>query len=231
MVLNLDFYHMLVHGYQQSTLLPTGVGFVISNAGNFRTNGVEVDLQAKPIDPLTLTGGLGYADSVITSGDDRAQCDMSYPYAGSNPPPSSGPFTDATHKYCNFNGKVLPMAPKWQWNVGARFEQRWQESSVNWFAQANVSGVSGQYLDALLDPRAWQESYALFNASVGVEPDSGKWRLSVWGKNIGDKKYFVAAAAQTQAANVSAGGTKAINGYVGWPGIPRTFGIEASYWF
>jgi iron complex outermembrane receptor protein len=230
-VLNLDFYHMLVHGYQQSTLLPTGVGFVISNAGNFRTNGVEVDLQAKPIDPLTLTGGLGYADSVITSGDDRAQCDMSYPYAGSNPPPSSGPFTDATHKYCNFNGKVLPMAPKWQWNVGARFEQRWQESPVNWFAQANVSGVSGQYLDALLDPRAWQESYALFNASVGVEPDSGKWRLSVWGKNIGDKKYFVAAAAQTQAANVSAGGTKAINGYVGWPGIPRTFGIEASYWF
>ena len=128
------------------------------------------------------------------------------------------------------NGKVLPMAPKWQWNVGARFEQRWQQSSVNWFAQANVNGVSGQYLDALLDPRSWQESYALFNASIGVEPDSGKWRLSVWGKNIGDKKYFVAAAAQTQAANVSAGGTKAINGYVGWPGIPRTFGIEASYW-
>jgi len=231
-VLNIDFYHMLVHGYQQSTLLPTGVGFVISNAGNFRTNGVEMDVQAKPFEPLTLTGGLGYADSIITGGDDRAQCDTTYPYQSPTtvPPPSSGPYTDSTHAYCNFNGKVLPMAPKWQWNVGARFEQRWQQSSVNWFAQANVNGVSGQYLDALLDPRAWQESYALFNASIGVEPDSGKWRLSVWGKNIGDKKYFVAAAAQTQAANVSAGGTKAINGYVGWPGIPRTFGIEASYW-
>jgi iron complex outermembrane receptor protein len=229
-VLNFDFYHMLVHGYQQSTLLPTGVGFVINNAGNFRTNGVEADLQARPIDPLTVTGSLSYADSIITGGDDHAQCDTNYPYAGSAPPPSSGPFTDDTHKYCNFNGTVLPLAPKWQWNIGARWEQRWQESSVNWFAQFNVSGVSGQYLDALLDPRSWQESYALFNASVGLEPDSGKWRLSLWAKNIGDKKYFVAAAAQTQAANVSAGGTKAINGYVGWPGMPRTFGIQASYW-
>lgn len=225
-VLNFDLYHMLVHGYQQSTLSPTGVGFVINNAGNFRTNGVEADLQAKPIESLTLTGGLGYADSVVTSGAEQNQCDTTYPYQGSPPPPSSGPGTGS----CNFDGKVLPLAPKWQWNVGARFEQRWMQSSVNWFAQVNVNGVSGQYLDSLLDPRSWQESYALVGASFGVEPDSGKWRLSLWGKNLGDKKYFVAAAAQTQAANVSAGGTKPINGYVGWPGLPRTFGIEASYW-
>jgi iron complex outermembrane receptor protein len=225
-VLNFDFYHMLVHGYQQSTLSPTGVGFIISNAGNFRTNGVEADIQAKPFEPLTLTGGLSYADSVVTSGAEHNQCDTTYPYQGSPPPPSSGQGSGS----CNYDGTVLPMAPKWQWNVNARFEQRWMASSVNWFVQGGVSGVSGQYLDALLDPRSWQESYALFNASLGFEPDSGKWRVSLWGKNLGDKKYFVAAAAQTQAANVSAGGTKPINGYIGWPGIPRTFGIEASYW-
>ncbi|MBN9567366.1 MAG: TonB-dependent receptor [Alphaproteobacteria bacterium] len=231
LVLNFDFYHMLVHGYQQSTLLPSGVGFVISNAGNFRTNGVEAEFQARPFEQLTLSGGLSYADSIITDGAERGQCDKSYPFAGSNPPPSSGPYTDATKAYCNYNGKVLPLAPKWQWNIGARYEQHWQQSPLNWFVQAGVSGVSGQHLSALLDPRDWQESYALFNASVGIEPDSGVWRVSLWGKNLGDKKYFVAAAPQTVAANVSAGGTKAINGYVGWPGIPRTFGVEASYRF
>jgi hypothetical protein len=33
------------------------------------------------------------------------------------------------------------------------------------------------------------------------------------------------------AANVSAGGTKPADGFVGWPGVPRTFGVEASYKF
>ncbi|MFX8910816.1 hypothetical protein ABTN03_19380, partial [Acinetobacter baumannii] len=87
---------MLVHRYQQSVLLPTGTGFAIGNAGNFRNQGVEVDLQAVPIAPLNITASTSYIDSKITGGADRLTCDTSYPFAGSAPPPSSGQYTDAT---------------------------------------------------------------------------------------------------------------------------------------
>ena len=107
-VLNFDFYHMLVHGYQQSTLLPTGVGFVINNAGNFRTNGVEADIQAKPFEPLTLTGGLSYADSVVTGDAEHNQCDTTYPYQGAPPPPSSGTGSGSESMRCSSGSSITP---------------------------------------------------------------------------------------------------------------------------
>lgn len=237
LVLNLDVYRMLVHGYQQSTLLPTGTGFAINNAGNFRTQGVEADMQARPIDPLSINGALSFADSVITGGDNHGQCDTNYPYAGQLPPPSSGvppagskaPL--AASVTCNYNGLTLPDAPKWHWSIGARWEQKWFDSALNWYLQGDVTDQSGQFEDPSLDPRSWQTGYALFDASLGFEPDSGKWRVGLWGKNLTDRHYFTAEAAQTQAANVSAGGTAAANGFIGWPGIPRTFGVEANYRF
>jgi outer membrane receptor protein involved in Fe transport len=84
-------------------------------------------------------------------------------------------------------------------------------------------------MDSSLDPRSFQSGYALYDASFGLMPMGDRWRISVWGKNLSDHRYFVAEAAQTQGANIGAGGTAAANGFIGWLGTPRTFGIEASY--
>lgn len=230
-ILNVDVFRTLVHGYQQSTLSPAGVGFIVSNAGNFRNQGVEVDLQTHPIEPLSLNGSFSYIDSKITGGAEKLQCDQSYPVAGSPPPSSSGQFTDATKKTCNFDGLTLPNAPKWQWSIAARWEQPLAGTGLNWFAAANVTGQSSQYLDPSLDPRSLQEHYALVGGLLGIESPDAHWRVQLWGRNLTDERYFNAAAPQTQGAFVSAGGTKAVNGFVGWLGQPRTYGIEASYQF
>ncbi len=231
LVLNVDVFRMLVHGYQQSTLLPTGVGFVINNAGNFRNQGVEMDLMAQPFEELSLNGTLSYVHSKITGGADRLQCDKTYPVAGSNPPPSSGPYTDATKAYCNFNGLTLSNAPKLQWSVSARWEQQWRQSQYYWFLSGTVAARSSTYLYALLDSRSYQSGYALLSGQLGIETEDGKWRVQVWGKNLTNKHYYITATPQTSAAYVSGGGTKPANGYIGWPGDPRTFGINATYKF
>jgi iron complex outermembrane receptor protein len=229
LVVNVDVFQMLVKDYQQSVLLQTGTGFAIGNAGNFRNQGVELDVQAVPIAPLSLTASASYIDSKITSGADRVTCDTTFPFAGSNPPPSSGQFTDATKKFCNFNSLTLGYAPKWRTSMSAKWEQPLADTGFSWFARAGVSYQSSQYMDASLDPRAFQDGYALYDASLGLSPDGGKWRLSVWAKNLGDKRYYVTEAAQTQGANISGGGTAAANGFVGWLGSPRTYGVEANY--
>ena len=51
----------------------------------------------------------------------------------------------------------------------------------------------------------------------------------LWGKNLFNKSYYVAGFAQGLGAFVNAGGTAAANGFVGFYGVPRTFGLEASY--
>jgi iron complex outermembrane receptor protein len=231
MILNLDVFRTIVHAYQQSTLSPAGVGFIVSNAGNFRNQGVELDLQAHPIAPLSVNASASYVDSVITGGAEHLQCDTSYPFAGSAPPASSGPFSDASHSTCNFDSLTLPDAPEWQWSVAARWEQPVPGREMNWFVAANVTAQTSQYLDPSLDPRALQPGYALWGALLGVESANGRWRVQLWGHNLTDRRYILAAAPQTQAALVSGGGTKAANGFIGWLGQPRTYGIELTTQF
>ncbi|MBS0334470.1 MAG: TonB-dependent receptor, partial [Proteobacteria bacterium] len=229
LLLNADIFRMLVKDYQQSVLLQTGTGFAIGNAGNFRNQGFELDAQAAPIAPLTLTASASYIDSKITGGAERLTCDTSYPFAGSSPPPSSGQYADATKKFCNFDGLTLSYAPKWRTSLTGRWDQPLGGTGMHWFVAASMSYQSSQYMDASLDPRSFQEGYALYDASLGLSAESGKWRLSLWGKNLGDKRYYVTEAAQTQGANVSGGGTAAANGFVGWLGNPRTWGVELDY--
>jgi iron complex outermembrane receptor protein len=233
LILNVDIYRMLVHGYQQSTELPSGTGFVIGNAGNFRVQGVEMDAQAQPFDELALNLSGSYNEALTTGGAEHLSCDTTYPYAGSAPPSNSGPYDNGVNANagCNFDGIGLPAAPKWQGSLGARWEQQWLHSSFNWFVAGNVNVTSSEYWDPGKDPRSLQGSYALFDARVGIEAESGTWLVSLWGKNLMDQKYLTGAAAQTQGGSVSAGGTKAVDGFVGWYGLPRTVGAEASYRF
>jgi iron complex outermembrane receptor protein len=229
LLLNVDIFRMLVKNYQQSVLLPAGTGFAIGNAGNFRNQGVEADAQANPIQPLSLKASLSYIDSKITGGADHLTCDQSYPFAGSAPPASSGQYTDATKKFCNFNGLTLPYAPKWRSSLSARWEQPLADTHLRWFVSGSMSYQSSQYMDPSLDPRSYQSGYALYDALIGITPDGGRWRATIWGKNLSDHRYFITEAPQTQGANISAGGTAAANGYIGWLGTPRTYGVELSY--
>lgn len=226
LVLNIDVFNMTVNDYQQSTLTPQGVGFVIGNAGKFRNKGLEIDAQAAPIEHLTLKGSLSYITSRIVSGAEKQTCDTTYPFAGSAPPPSSGQFTDATRAFCNFNGLTLPLAPKIRSSLSARWDQPLGGSGLRWFATGSVNFTGNQYLDPSLDPRSHQQAYALYDGSLGIASERGDWRLSLWGKNLTNREYFVVEAPQTQGANVSGGGTRAVNGFIGWLGQPRTYGVE-----
>jgi iron complex outermembrane receptor protein len=229
LVLNADVYHMLLKAAQVSTLNPTtGVGFTVGNAGNIRVEGFEADAHARPIAPLSLDASVSYADSVWASYP-KGQCIATYPTAGA-PPPAGAPQPIAPgSSVCNYTGFTPAYSPKWRWSLGARWEQPWLDTGINWFVSADMSYVSSFFEDATLDPRSFQKGYEQVDASLGWEPPGGRWRVSLWGKNLANTSYNVAEFAQGLGAFVSAGGTASANGFVGVYGPPRTFGIEASY--
>jgi outer membrane receptor protein involved in Fe transport len=52
--------------------------------------------------------------------------------------------------------------------------------------------------------------------------------VALYGKNLGNVAYYTTAAPQPLGGLVSGGGTAAAQGFVGWYGDPRTYGIEFS---
>ncbi len=231
-LVNLDVFRTLVHDYQQSTLLPGGSGFVIGNAGNFREQGVEYDVQAHPIDELTLDASGSYSESLITGGAGALTCDTNYPFAGSPPPSTSGQFANGLNATggCNFNGLSEPYAPKWHYSFGARWEAAVAELRLQlvrrrqrYGAELGIHGceprsalVPGRICAARCQSRIRAGGRRLARQPVGQEPD----RQALLTRP---------SLPQTQAAQISGGGTAAANGFVGWLAVPRTFGIEANY--
>ncbi len=230
LVINADLYRMLLHAFQDSTLNPlTGSGFIVSNAGNRRVQGVEIDAQARPVDELSLTAGLTYADAVFTDYP-AGQCPTypgSFPATVNTTPPGT----------CSFTGLTPAFNPKWRVNGTAQWEQQFDQwHGIDWFVAGDISYIGSQYLDSTLDPRSFQEAYTLLGARVGVESESGLWRVSIWGRNLSDETYYVYAVPEPLGAFAS-GGTSPTGapigaaGFAGWYGAPRTFGIEGTFRF
>jgi iron complex outermembrane receptor protein len=238
LLINADVYKMIISGFQESELQPgSGVLFSEFNAGTIHEQGVEADLQARPVQYLSLNADMSYADTEYEKFN-KGTCVNSYPVAGAAPPPGSPQTAGAVAGYCNFAGFTPPFAPNWRWNIGARWEQPWRDSHIQWYVSGNVHYTGGQFMDASLDPRSWQAGYTLLDANLGIESDSGNWKVQLFGRNLANKMYYVSMGPQVggglvdvvRPAGLGAAST-GVNGFVGFYGQPRTFGIEGSYKF
>jgi outer membrane receptor protein involved in Fe transport len=62
------------------------------------------------------------------------------------------------------------------------------------------------------------KAYSLVDLRVGVESQTGTWRLSAWGRNVGDAYYWTAA-------------NRNLDTTVRFTGRPATYGLSLSYRF
>jgi iron complex outermembrane receptor protein len=213
-LLNADVFRMTLDNFQDSTLNPlSGVGFVVGNAGNRRIDGLEVDLQWAPIEHLTITASGQVNDAKFTSYH-SAQC-----FVGAVP-------NGAKPGTCDYTGRRPAFNPASSGSLAGNYELPLGSTGLNGFINGSVTWQDKQFEDSTLDPRSVQDAYALTNLRLGIGPPSGNWKLSLFGKNLGNKAYYVATAVQPLGGLVSAGGTAAAGGFFGWYGEPRTFGIE-----
>ncbi|GLS98851.1 TonB-dependent receptor [Sphingobium jiangsuense] len=141
----------------------------ILNAAKSEIKGFELELTAMPATGLTLRGSLGYLDTKYK--------EFFY----------FDPVSLAIH---DLKGKPLQNAPKWATSLGANYDMEMGDGSraifdVSWRYTAK------KYYTAILNtPRSTVQPTYLVDTSLTFLPAGERFEITLWGKNILDKRYI-----------------------------------------
>ena len=123
-------------------------------------------------------------------------------------------------------GNRAPYVPKWNASAGGTFVYP-VNGAADFVANVNAQYWGQQFFDAANSLQADRDAFVLLNGRVALEME--RWTLSLWAKNILDKRYNADAIVifdEDAAAALMLSYTQAVH-----PGRPRTFGAEVSYSF
>jgi iron complex outermembrane receptor protein len=169
------------------------VRFATTNAGSATTEGVEVELSARPITGFLLTGGVTYLSSSVDI--DGLNCPLSVQAAapvisGTSPINTCYRTAAAATPVQNVRSGDLPNAPRWRGNLTARYDFNIPGTSLGSFVQ--LSGNSQSKINFVIeqDPLTVQDSYTTVDASIGIHDQSDRYRLSLFVKNMFDEHYL-----------------------------------------
>ncbi len=211
LLINADIFIARINGYQTSTYLynpATGTPVAaMTNAGSVDTRGAEFEVRAVPLQGLSLDFNGAYNNATYASFT-QAPCPAEQSAAGA--------------VTCDLTGKPLNGAPKWMFNLQG--EYHWNVfDAVQQYVAANYAWRSGAYGDLSDSSYSWIGSYALVNLATGWRGKTAQanWEVSVWAKNLFDKRYYLSA------------GSQAIGGglYAASAGQPRTVGVTGKLGF
>jgi iron complex outermembrane recepter protein len=115
----------------------------------------------------------------------------------------------------DLGGRDQAHAPTYMFSTGVDYVDG------HWFGRVSADGKDSFYFSDRHAARS--SSYVLLNASFGYETD--RWQLSLWGRNLGNKDYFVRGFGDF--------GNDPRKGYIVEPyrqfGEPRVVGVSATW--
>jgi iron complex outermembrane receptor protein len=154
-----------------------GVEFLTQNAGGMTSKGFEIDGSVRIAGGVRTYASLTYADAKFT--DFVTQC-----------PATGDParcFTSGGVSLFQGKGEPLPGAPKVTGVVGIDYGYLLDsgyviDANVNASFRSKTSYGVGE-VDHV------QDSYSVVNAALKFSPESDKWHVGLWARNLFDKRY------------------------------------------
>ena len=127
-----------IDNYQFNQSVPFSSDFIILNADEVSSKGVELDLAWAPVDGLTVRGSIGYVDAEFESYQD--------PFA-------PGVFYD---------GNQVPFVPEYTGSTGIRYD-----FECGFYAQTSVRFSGSTSFDAANTGAFSQDAYIVWDAEIG----------------------------------------------------------------
>ncbi|NEX94787.1 TonB-dependent receptor [Caulobacter sp. 17J65-9] len=148
-----------------SFVADSGGGFaaLFTNAGKATIRGAELELTARPVEPLTLNAVIGYLDARYDE------------YIG----PGGLDISDQ---------RTPVNAPKWSVRLGGTYRVELGEGSL--VLGADVSRRSKTYSTVSSSEILAEDGYTLVDAFARYEAPGDRWFLSLGGKNLTDERYI-----------------------------------------
>ncbi|NWG45443.1 MAG: TonB-dependent receptor [Alphaproteobacteria bacterium] len=192
LIVNATAFHTFFRNFQLSNFSGQTFSFTTVNIPRVFSSGVELEVSARPFAGTSLDAGVTYADAKF--GDDMG-------LAGRD-------------------DRQLSRAPKWSITGGVtQLFPILPNAGLVGVAHLSGKWTSSQNLSGGRNPFSEQESYALFNATLGVRDADGGWSVELWGKNIFDQEY-----AYSKADSLFSRGADAIQQV--FVGEPATYGVR-----
>lgn len=144
------------------------------NAGRVSTQGVELDIEARPTSRLTLTQSLAYIDAHIVAFNCPVNAAAS----------------------CNLNGDTLPFSPHLKSYTRVNYAIPLSSGHIVDIASDYTWQSRTQY-DLFQSANAIQGAYGIVNASVALSSPASGWRVALIAKNLTNKSYATNLVAST----------------------------------
>ena len=218
LLLNATLFDTKLKNFQDRSF--NGTSFLIRNAGDVRSKGVDFDGQFRALPDVLFTYGATYHNAEYTNNP--------------NAPGLEGCTGGATGcpTVQNLSGRTIPYAPKWRGNVGVQWDSVAFMNGYKATVAVSENFSSEFYTSATLNPQSLVPGYGTTDVRVSFYSPNKKWQLDLFGSNIFDKGYYVATVAQVL------GGAMGINNaqtgatiFRGFLGDPQRFGARVSYKF
>lgn len=135
----------------------------ITNAAEAHSQGIELELQTRPVNGLDLIAGFGYTDTEV---DDWVATEFNM-------------VTSQFEQY-DYTDNDLPNAPQYTYNLGVQYRHQ-----NGFFGRADLLGIGDFYFDA--KNKLKENAYQIVNLRMGYEGE--RFDIIFWCKNMFDEEF------------------------------------------
>ncbi|MEZ5569077.1 MAG: TonB-dependent receptor [Halioglobus sp.] len=206
-----DFQAQALVDEDPNDLLPES--FLLVNAGEVSTQGVEIEFITRPLDNWTITGGLSYTDGSI---DDypAGNCSAGQKFRGECP-----------LGFQDLAGGQLPYTPEWKLNLSTDYRHALTSMPAELRLGADLRAQDDTLFEISQDQYTRQDAYAILDVRAGIAGTDSGYQVTAFVKNVLDKNYATLIFAQASEL-IPHGYIHSVPKYAN-----RTLGIELRYDF
>ncbi|MFN3536970.1 MAG: TonB-dependent receptor [Brevundimonas sp.] len=170
LLFNATWFHQTYSDFQLNTF--EGTNFIVESIPELTSTGVDADLLwLTPIEGLTLTGGVTYAQ---TEFGEFTAADLAVP--------ERFPFLSL------LPGAQMAFAPEWSVTTGVNYD-RSIGGGLRGLFSLSAKYTSEYNTGSDLLPLKMNDAMTLVNGRIGIGSEDDRWTLEIWGQNLTDEEY------------------------------------------